>query len=326
MATRQISFRPYRRVFRQAMRTSRGEWRMREGFLVRVDQAGRVGFGEVAPIPEFGSETLEVAFNFLKTLEADSSQAVPGSLPCCAFALSSALSEVASESLDYAVAGLLPAGEVAVAVAAEKTALGYRTLKWKVGVESTEWEQEIFSTIVQVMPKGLLLRLDANGAWSTEALECWLAFLQPFREWVEFIEQPLPVGAEARMAACSVGSGVAVALDESLNGPDGSQWLGEWDGPLVVKPLLMGDCGNLLEQLRLVANRVVLSSVFETGVGLLNVLRLADDLPEMNQAIGFDTLNFSDDLSCRNPSALLRAEDRAGIDPAALWNHLPQST
>ena len=66
--SRQISVKPYRRAFRQPLRTAHGEWATREGFLVRVEQEGRVGYGEVAPLPEFGSETLAEATAFLEQL------------------------------------------------------------------------------------------------------------------------------------------------------------------------------------------------------------------------------------------------------------------
>lgn len=322
MTSPQISFRPYRRTFTNALRTSRGAWSVREGFLLRVEAAGRIGYGEVAPIPEFGSETVEAARSFLQSLAADPSQPVPEALPCCAFALSRALPTKESVMREYAVAGLLPAGEEAVAVAAEKTGLGYRTLKWKVGVEAPENEQAILEKICQTLPEGVELRLDANGAWTEAVLGDWLDFLQAFRGQIEFIEQPLPVGMERRMAACSDGSGIALALDESLNGPEATQWLDEWTGPLVIKPLLMGDCQSLLDRLQPVASRVVLSSVFETGVGLDNALCLADALQGMNHAIGFDTINFSDNLSGRKSSAFLRASERLQLDPEELWKRL----
>ncbi|MGB0344050.1 MAG: o-succinylbenzoate synthase [Coraliomargarita sp.] len=325
MSTRQIFFRPYRRAFREALRTSRGEWRVREGFIVRVEQAGRVSYGEVAPMPEFGSETVEAARAFLESLEADPLRTVPEDLPCCAFALSCALRGADGEPRDYAVAGLLPAGQGALAVAVEKAALGYGTLKWKVGVEAPEIEQAVLAEMFNHLPEGVRLRLDANGVWTEAVLVGWLDFLQAFRERIEFIEQPLPVGMESRMAACSVGSGIALALDESLNGPEAAKWLEEWVGPLVIKPLLMGDCESLLDRLQPVAPCVVLSSVFETGVGLYNALQLADALPGMNHAIGFDTLNFSDDLAGRGSSALLSEHERAHIDLEVLWRQLPQS-
>ena len=54
----QISVKPYRRAFRQPLRTVHGEWTTREGFLVQVEQDGGFGYGEVAPLPSFGSETV----------------------------------------------------------------------------------------------------------------------------------------------------------------------------------------------------------------------------------------------------------------------------
>ena len=51
--SRQISVKPYRRAFRQPLRTAHGEWTTR-GFLVRVEQDGCFGYGGVAPLPSFG--------------------------------------------------------------------------------------------------------------------------------------------------------------------------------------------------------------------------------------------------------------------------------
>ena len=47
------------------VRTALGEWMLREGFILRLeDDEGVAGFGEVAPIPWLGSETLEAAESF----------------------------------------------------------------------------------------------------------------------------------------------------------------------------------------------------------------------------------------------------------------------
>ena len=320
-----ISFKHYRRTFTRPLQTAYGKWLVREGFLVRFEDCGHVGYGEVVPIPEFGTETVEEAAAFLKEISCCPDREVPEAFPCCASAFSCARMTSCLPARSYEVAALLPTGEAAFAAAIQKEKLGYRTFKWKLGVKELSQEQGIFSAIAENMPKGVLFRLDANGAWSMKAFESWLSFLQPFRGRIEWIEQPLPAGDESTIARCSEGSGLSAALDESLVGPNGLRWLEEWKGPLVVKPLLMGNCGSLLERLRPIADRVVLSSVFETAIGLLNVLRLADALPEMGHAIGFDTLNFSDGLSGLNSSAFLRVEDRVKIDPEALWKQLPQS-
>ena len=57
-----IQHRAYRLPFRQAVRTAHGPWAEREGFLIRAERVveGRavVGWGEAAPIPWFGTETV----------------------------------------------------------------------------------------------------------------------------------------------------------------------------------------------------------------------------------------------------------------------------
>ena len=125
------------------------------------------------------------------------------------------------------------------------------------------------------------------------------------------------------MSRFAASSRVPIALDESLNGASGARWLAEWDGPLVVKPALMGDCAALLQCLRPMADRVTLSSVFETAVGLQNALCFADQLPGYKQAIGFDTLAaFTDSLMPFSSAPVIGAGERAQLVPETIWNQL----
>ena len=321
-----ISFKPYRRPFASPLQTAESTWRIREGFILRYEVDTHVGYGEVAPIPSFGTETIEQAASVLKALQEDPELPITDSHPCCAFALSTARSSMRPAERDYAVAALLPAGPAAVGVAVEKVAQGFHTLKWKVGVEPLAQEQATFRLLALNTPKNVRVRLDANASWTPPILRQWMDFLQPFRERIEFVEQPLPPGQEACMAAMVEELGVAIALDESLNGSSGAKWLQEWQGPLVVKPALMGDFAVLVSRLQPIAAQVVFSSVFETGVGLSAALRMADALPGMGRAIGFDTLNFTDNLSQRKQSAWITKQQRTGISPDQIWIDLPHLT
>jgi len=266
-----FSFKPYQRTFVKPLRTARGEWSVREGFVLRAESASGVGYGEIAPIPEFGTETVAQARAFLEQLVAVPALAKDASslvgLPCCACGLSSALadSREAVSRRDYKVAALLPAGRAALVTATAKVAAGYMTFKWKIGVESLESELAVLEALLKVLPLSARLRLDANGGLSMGALEEWLIVLPRYGERIEYLEQPLPVGEEAEMAHVAELSGVPIALDESLHGADGLKWLepGAWPGPLVVKPALAGDVNVLVERLWPVAQQVVLSSVFE---------------------------------------------------------------
>jgi len=323
-----LAYRRYRREFLSPLRTAHGEWRQREGFIVRVESEAAVAYGEIAPLPEFGTETLARAADFLEHWVRDSI-IMPSALPCCCFALTAALQESRLRqrplARDYAVAGLLPAGSAALAAAKQKVAAGYRTLKWKIGVQSIEEETEICQDLLAWLPRTVLLRLDGNAGLRRRDLQRWLALLGCHADRIDFLEQPLPPGEEASMAAFAADSGIALALDESLNAAGSDRWLapGAWAGPLVIKPLLMGNVTTLLEQLQPLAGQLVFSSVFETGIGLSQALRLADSLPPMGYAIGFDTrVAFDDTLSGFGNGPLLPADERIHFNPQMIWNQL----
>ena len=325
-----LSFRRYQRPFVKLLRTARGEWSLREGFIVRVEHESMTGYGEIAPIPEFGTETLEVAEAYLQSLAASGkfskSVAELAERPCCAFGISAAQanSPLASKR-DYPVAALLPAGAAAFNAVKSKVEQGYATFKWKIGVEPIVEEQAVFLRLLQLLPPGARLRLDANGGLSVAALENWLTLLKDHSQQIDYLEQPLPVGQEVIMAERSESFRVPIALDESLHGSGGSRWLeaGVWKGPLVVKPALMGDCGVLVERLQPVAGQVVFSSVFETGIGLENALNIADQLPELKRAIGFDTVGaFADDWMPLNSGPVIGVADRGWLNFADIWEGL----
>lgn len=309
----QISIKPYRRTFRQPLRTARGQWAVREGFIVRIGENDRVSYGEIAPIPDFGTETVAQAGAFLDKWSQNPDLEVPSELSCCAFGISAAkvgASRTACES--HQIAALLPAGKAALEVLPIKVVKGHSVFKWKIGVEPLAVELEILKSLVGQIPSAGWLRLDANGGLSDGEYTQWLTALAPFRDKVEYLEQPLAVGQEARMLALAERSAVPIALDESLNGANGVHWLENWLGPLVVKPALMGDVDTLLGRLRPVADRVVLSSVFETGVGVANALSFVGQLPRMNRALGFDTCDAFD--------------DGLNLSPEDVWKQLPHLT
>ncbi|MFO8026143.1 MAG: o-succinylbenzoate synthase, partial [Opitutales bacterium] len=227
---------------------------------------------------------------------------------------------------NYPVAGLLPAGFDAIDAAKKKSDEGYMTLKWKIGVRPFAVETAIFEKLLAFLPEAVSLRLDANGGLRKNELEGWLEVLSRNPGQIDYLEQPLPAGEEALMAELAEASGIPIALDESLNMPGRERWLtpGAWGGPLVIKPLLMGNVTPLLEKLKPLAKQIVFSSVFETGIGLFHALDLADGLPRMKYAIGFDTITaFGDDLAGLAPTPLFQVKERANMNLESIWKQLP---
>ncbi|MEM8867672.1 MAG: o-succinylbenzoate synthase [Verrucomicrobiota bacterium] len=329
-----FSYRPYRRAFRRPLRTTRGEWSQRDGLIVCVERAdGQRGFGEVAPIPDFGTETLMEAREFLDQLvqapELELLKSELGAYPCCAFALSAARLPVVDRAEAYALSALLPAGSGSLEALQAKISAGYLNYKWKIAVLPVAEEIAILDQLVALLPAGAKLRLDANGGLCAEACARWMHALAQVSEQIDYLEQPLPVGEEARMEAMSAEFGVPVALDESLNGASGSRWFerGAWSGHFVVKPLVGGDYGKLLGRLRPHAARVTLSSVFETGIGLAHALRLAADLPGLRAPLGFDTLSaFDDALSMAEIASDGLVTLPNNFLPESIWKQLPLSS
>lgn len=295
----QLAFRRYRLPFRSALRTAHGVWATREGLIVRLeDEAGRVGYGEAAPIPGFGAETTEQDAAALSGMGRNVDEArlatVPANLGCLKNALAAAIPiSVVGQVADLAaisarwptapsayrsIAALLPAGRRALERIPPLADAGFRVFKWKVGVGDADDELALLDDLCAALPSGAKLRLDANGAWDRRRAERWLE--RCAERPVEFIEQPVAPGMRG---AADLLLGLAgdhptpLALDESLvNDGDIERWIGAgWPGVYIVKPLLLGDLAGTMTRLATARAEVVFSSALETGVGAKEALRVA---------------------------------------------------
>lgn len=306
-----LDFFSYRRPFVSPLRTSQGTWAVREGFLVHYQFNGQTHWGDVAPLPTFGSESLVQAAEFLTQAAVDGvdARALQG-LPCCAFALGGAGLKP-GVFVNYPVAGLLPSGAGAWEALEKKMAQGYRCFKWKIGVDAVSVEIERLLSMLAGSPAAIRFRLDANAALSPADLGIWLTALTEHRHRIEFLEQPLAVGLEEQMADAMRAYGVPIALDESLTFSNYSSSRHDWLGPLVIKPALMGNVRDLARRLAPVASRVVLSSAFESKVAIETILFLAEALPQLQYALGFDTATaFDDSLTFHLQQARLMRQPR----------------
>lgn len=162
----QFQFRLYCRSFQQPLQTHHGLWHERQGILARLtDEAGYVGFGEIAPLPWFGSETQIQAAKLCQQLPTQLSkseiQAIPATLPACRFGVESAWQQLARSQSPLhpnrpqpepdisTLCGLLPTGVAALTHWCDLWGQGYRTLKWKIGVAPVEQELSLFQQLVQ---------------------------------------------------------------------------------------------------------------------------------------------------------------------------------
>ena len=185
-----------------------------------------------------------------------------------------------------AVNAFVPAVDpsTAASVAAAAVADGAPCVKVKVG---TGDDAGRVAAVREVIGPKVGLRLDANGAWDLDTAAWAMAFLDRFD--LELVEQP--VATLDDMARLRRQSAVPVAADESVRGIDDARRLhrlGAADA-VVVKIQPLGGVTAAMEVAEAAGVPAIVSSLYETSVGVAAGLALAAALPELPYACGLGT-------------------------------------
>jgi O-succinylbenzoate synthase len=147
---------------------------------------------------------------------------------------------------------------------------GGLTVKWKVAAAPDLQERQLLEQLLEHLPSGARLRLDANGGWDRPTASAWADRLagEPRLEW---LEQPLPPRDQEGLEALA--QRLPVALDESLRADPALR--ARWPGWQVRRPALEGDPRPLLAELRSGRPWLMVSTALETGIGRRWVHHLA---------------------------------------------------
>ncbi len=292
------------------------------------NQVGQVGVGEIAPLPEFGSESLAEAIAFCRQLpsrlSANQIRAVPDHLPACQFGLGMAWEEMAlqtthscdslglNDESDIEMCQLLPTGTAALEAWQASWQAGHCTFKVKIGVAAATQEQDAVMGLVQSMPPGVNLRLDANGGLDQATANQWLTLcdrLQSRRHaTIEFLEQPLPPSQFEQMLVLSQHYATPIALDESVATLQQLYLCSDrgWRGIVIIKAAIAGFPWRLREFCHNTHIDSVWSSVFETAIAQRFIITmLIPSLPYRGRALGFGVNHwFADPMSYQEPQQL----------------------
>jgi len=304
-----------RRRFRQPLVTASGTIESLDRILIRTENNGEIGYGEISPWPTFPTETIDQARELLRSAQGNLSHlsaivaADKNSFPCLRSALSSCAAWNEMKNFDGKLncAGLLTT--ISVGLAQEKIREGFKTLKLKISSQTSLAEVK---NILAAIPADCFLRLDANGSLDLTSSREWTEFARAEKR-IEFIEQPLPVG---HAGYASLGPD-KIALDESFLAPGGTQW----NGPVVVKPALVGDWQEFRQWRATHTGPVIYSSAFETAIGRQAALWLAAQDSSMI-AHGFDTLGRFENDACDHHSAGPVVAGRSDLDWTKIWKEL----
>ena len=198
----------YQLPFKQAWQTSHATLTARYGELLRLKtDDGRVGWGDYAPLPDFGNSEECARMFALETATLDLAAQTAG-IPLNSFLSDQppvtnatvhsnlgAISNITPDNLDSAIDQ------------------GFQVLKIKVGMG--HWRDEIdqIQTLSRHLPAGAYLRLDANAAWSQADAEAFIAACAKLP--IEGLEEPLKNPSHDALQHLQQLAGFPLAIDES---------------------------------------------------------------------------------------------------------------
>ncbi|BAN34197.1 L-alanine-DL-glutamate epimerase [Sulfuricella denitrificans skB26] len=338
------TFAPYRLPLRQLWVSARGGFVVREGWLVRLEtDAGLTGYGDCAPLPQAGTESMDSAVACLSDwattlpglpLEVALGRITAGAAgaPAACCGLETALLDLLAQQAGLplarwlnshssaavkvnAVIGGLDSQIVERALAA--VAEGYSVLKLKVGLAAGHEEIPLLHNLVSCLPAGVSLRLDANCAWNEGQAEVFLSALTGLP--VESVEDPLVNPDMAGWLRLQAKVPFPLAADESLRimGVDAA-----FNQPpvwrVVLKPMVLGGLVSALalaQRAREAGVECVVTTTVDSAVGVSAALHLAAAVAN-NLAHGLATSAWleSDVVNPPRPtSGVLRLGDSPGL-------------
>ena len=301
--------RPYRAAFVRPIGTARGMWAEREGYWVCCrDEDGVYGLGEVAPLPDWGTESFALAGVTLARLDAGlpDTKRTPASHAGAELAMFDYRARRARVNLATYLAAhfkrealsRIPVNALLTAESPEglldetQTAVerGYMAIKLKVGRQPLQRDVERIRLVREVVGEDAELRLDGNGGWTREEA---IRVLRAFAPWnPAYVEQPVAADDVEGLVRVEQASGVRVAADEAVRDlATAERLIAAGVSVLVLKPMALGGlraAGAIAETARRHGTQVVLTSVLDRGLGTWGVLHLAAALG-LETAAGLDT-------------------------------------
>ncbi|WP_372946759.1 o-succinylbenzoate synthase [Mariniphaga sp.] len=288
-------FKKYELKFKRPSKTSRGEIQMRTVWYLVLEENGKTGIGECAPLPGLSSETREEAETLLNEICANPSYFVENPdetqyFSSVHFALETALLDLQNGGRQILfpsvftegkqgipINGLIWMGEIDFMLEqiSEKLEAGFRCIKLKIGSLDFDKELQILKSIRENYDSSqITLRVDANGAFSPDKVIEKLLKLEKFD--LHSIEQPIAAGQWKKMAEICKNSPVPVALDEELIGihskKDKEKLLDAIQPQfLVLKPSLHGGFSGCSDWIKMAEKRSIgwwVTSYLESNIGL----------------------------------------------------------
>ncbi|WNG47017.1 o-succinylbenzoate synthase [Archangium minus] len=323
MRITEVTLQPLRLELVNPLKTARGTYAAREGYVVRLrDEEGRVGQGEAMPLQEFGTESPSDCEQALKSIHPNQlplplgegrgeGMCLPlGGLsmrtPAARHAVEQALLDLLAQRQGLPLCRLLSAeareeirvnallGAASPEALAEESqravAEGYETLKLKVAGRPLAEDVARLSAVRKAVGQTIHLRVDANGGWKESEAGPALAELGEYH--LELCEQPVAAEEHEALARLSEHAPCPLAADESLALPEVVRALLNHPrtvGILVLKPMVLGGLLPALSLAREAAKKgldAYVTSSLDGVIARAGAAHLAAALPSGRYASG----------------------------------------
>lgn len=302
-----------------------GTIQSRAGLILRItDDDGHVGWGEASPLPGFSREDLkQIRGELLLVKEAlpdritRDSDNVPAAIAEFIASIRIPLASSSLFSLESALLNLIAAARGASPVrllseqpqqeiqlnalitndidqipemAKRLISSGYKCVKLKVGDEDIDQDVARVKTLRESVGSSVRIRLDGNRSWTRDQASHFAGRVEAFD--IEYIEEPF--SSTDDIVRASEEFPLPVALDETLNQV---RYIGGPDLPdayaVVLKPTLLGGLRKITYVARKALQKqmkVILSSSFESSIGLTMLCHIASALGTPGAEMGLDTV------------------------------------
>lgn len=276
---------------------------VRAGIHLRItSNTGRIGWGEVAPLPKWSHETLNDCLNELDTKETQIksiSWSLPiweqlkglHLLPALSFGLESAILSILNPLPKFSINTsclLMGTSHEMLQQAQTAIAAGFHKAKIKVGHLSCTEAHEL----IQILRNQLRLRIDVNRGWNNSDS---LRFFQPFPiDAFDYVEEPFSNPHDLNKFPLPFAIDESFPIDLSLKDMEKMPTL----KAIVYKPTIQGgitNCLELYDWTKKMDRQLVLSSSFESDLGLTQIACMAKRL-ELGTDIGIGTFNYHNRL------------------------------
>ena len=301
---------PYTLTLARPWQTAAGWIEVREGRLLRLQSDdGRIGWGDAAPLPEFGIDDNRAVAFAEETAHLDLAAQSAG-LPLHAW-LSG---ETAVERLAVnANLGTLCSTTPEDLIAASEA--GHTVIKLKVGVASLSAEIRQLHLLAINLPATARLRLDANQGWSLTDAGHFIDACAGLP--IDGLEEPIAQPDVDRLAFLQAKASFPVAIDESVALIDRRFLASPPVRRVVLKPARLGllRSHELALRLRQAGVEIVVTHALESACGVMACAQLAAAMAP-HGVHGLATVGWFEHDTGHSPvieSGRLALPERAGL-------------